>query len=68
MFTNLCLPFIAASAKHGLLTYKNKWHETATQNISRKINQSMLKVTVVLLKGLTSLFIQYCDREYSLNS
>lgn len=36
-FTKVCLAFTAASAKHGVVIYKNKCHETAIQYFSMKI-------------------------------
>lgn len=55
-FPNVWFAFTAASVKHGVLTYKGQWHETSIKSFSMKINQSMLKITVILLKGWQILF------------
>lgn len=55
-FPNVWFAFTAASVEHGVLTYKGQWHETSIKSSSLKINQSMLKITVILLKGWQILF------------
>lgn len=55
-FPNVWFAFTAASVTHGVLTCKGQWHETSIKSFSTKINQSMLKITVILLKGWQILF------------